>query len=332
MLVEGCVLNIKKAGIELLNGDEIFVQVKNSINYWISNYGRLVSNLHKKYKLHKFDGTNIHYTIVCYLNGEKYYHDTYTDRLVAEAFLEKVSGRSRIHHIDGNQGNSYYKNLIYVNNDEYYQLTNGVISIEDLNRNQQYKPYITIKNNRALSVYNSMYMRCYDAETKKMFPHYRDCTMYEGWKQDKDLFIEWFEQNYYQVLNEASEIDKDLLFKGNKIYSPSTCCILPQTLNRMLSNCVKPQSGRYGKKYKDLPLGVSYDEARDKYYGFITMDSRLGGEKINLGYYDTPDEAFAEYKRHKQAYILMMADLYKNHIPKNIYQALLKFEVMPYAN
>ncbi len=52
---------------------------------------------------------------------------------------------------------------------------------------------------------------------------------------------------------------------------------------------------------------------------------------IRLSYWDTPEEAFAEYKKHKQADILIMADKYKNKVPKKVYDALLRFEVMPYV-
>ena len=48
------VLNTKKAGIELIAKDEIFVQIPDAEHYWISNYGRLVNNnnKHKTFKFH----------------------------------------------------------------------------------------------------------------------------------------------------------------------------------------------------------------------------------------------------------------------------------------
>lgn len=52
---------------------------------------------------------------------------------------------------------------------------------------------------------------------------------------------------------------------------------------------------------------------------------------MRLSYWDTPEEAFEEYKRHKQADILVMADKYKNKVPKKVYDALLRYEVKPYA-
>ncbi|MDR1772409.1 MAG: hypothetical protein LBS02_17515 [Hungatella sp.] len=64
------------------------------------------------------------------------------------------------------------------------------------------------------------------------------------------------------------------------------------------------------------------------YYGEITPYGH--DEVIRLSYWDTPDEAFEEYKKMKQADILIMAAKYKNKVPKHIYDALLKVEVKPY--
>lgn len=103
----------------------------------------------------------------------------------------------------------------------------------------------------------------------------------------------------------------------------------------MLSNCKRHYNrsdSLIRNKDKGLPLGVRYDESRKKYYGLIKMDKSLScdSDVIALNYWDTPEEAFAEYKRHKEAYILIMADKYKNRIPKYIYEALLKVQVEPY--
>lgn len=66
----------------------------------------------------------------------------------------------------------------------------------------------------------------------------------------------------------------------------------------------------------NLPLGVRYDSGMDmmKYY------------------WGTPEDAFEEYKKHKQAEILIMANKYKNKVPKKVYDALLRFEVQPYID
>lgn len=76
------VLDIKKSGIKLIANDEVFVLVNGTNNYWISNYGRLVNNLRGDFHMHRTGYA--HYT----LSGIENKIETYTDKLVAEHFLE----------------------------------------------------------------------------------------------------------------------------------------------------------------------------------------------------------------------------------------------------
>lgn len=100
------VLDIKKSGIELISNDEIFVLVNGTNNYWISNQGRLTNNLRGNFYMHKTGYA--HYT----LSGSKFKIETYTDKLVAEHFLEKPDKCNRIWHIDRDRNNCFYRNLV----------------------------------------------------------------------------------------------------------------------------------------------------------------------------------------------------------------------------
>lgn len=154
---------------------------------------------------------------------------------------------------------------------------------------------------------------------------YEGVTMSDDWKNNSDSFINWYLQNYYYVSGENMAVDKDLFSNGeSKVYSSETCCILPQVLNTMLSNC---------KKHKDksgLPLGVSYDKYRNLYFAQITPFGHT--ETVKLSNWSTPEEAFAEYKVIKQADIILMAIKYKRLIGDRIYAELLRYEVKPYAD
>ena len=77
-----------------------------------------------------------------------------------------------------------------------------------------------------------------------------------------------------------------------------------------------------------LPLGVRYSKRKKKYYGVIQF---TGTEKpIPLSEWDTPEEAFEEYKVMKQADILRVAAEYKEKISEYIYKKLLEVEVKLY--
>lgn len=175
----------------------------------------------------------------------------------------------------------------------------------------------------AYSIWNGIYIRCYKRDDV-----YDGSFMCNLWLHDKDAFAEWWSAEYYECDGESMAVDKDLLFQGNKEYAPDKCCIIPRTLNTMLSNCKKHRS-IWKNARMDLPLGVRYDSRMKMYYGVIKPYGH--DEAIRLSYWEAPEEAFTEYKRHKQADILIMADKYKNKVPKKVYDALLRYEVKPYV-
>jgi hypothetical protein len=75
-----------------------------------------------------------------------------------------------------------------------------------------------------------MMMRCYSLKWSSKFPTYKDCIVDERW-HNFQIFGEWFEENYV----EGFELDKDILGKSSKIYSPETCCFVPQEINLMFT-------------------------------------------------------------------------------------------------
>lgn len=337
MINQETFLNLKKAKIEPIAPDEIFVQVNNTYNYWVSNHGRVVNNLKGKDKFYMYKTGNIHLTLTSYyVNGERVPKDTYIKDLVAEHFLFKQNGKNRVLLVDGDKNNNYYKNLVYVDDKEAYAVKNGVVSMDEYVSRQEYIDYIYKGNQKAREGYNTMYQRTHDKEFQKRHPQYADATMYKPWEDDPELCMEYLESILYECNGEQMVVDKDLLVKGNKEYAPNKICWLPWTLNVMLSNSKKHYNLRYNcLKNEELPYGVRYDESRDKYYAEISMDKALRDEvekvrPLKLRYRNTPEEAFADYKKHKEAYIIMMADKYIDYLPVNVYDALIDYEVEPY--
>ncbi|MBQ2284923.1 MAG: hypothetical protein II244_04590, partial [Clostridia bacterium] len=51
--------------------------------------------------------------------------------------------------------------------------------------------------------------------------NYEKCHVCEEWLTFS-YFQEWFLENYI----EGWQLDKDILIKGNKVYSPQTCCFV----------------------------------------------------------------------------------------------------------
>ena len=80
--------------------------------------------------------------------------------------------------------------------------------------------------------WNSMLKRCYSAKYQEKYPTYKDCRVCDKWLYYSN-FKKWYDTNYYEINNKTSQLDKDILIKGNKMYSPDTCVFVPQFINKL---------------------------------------------------------------------------------------------------
>lgn len=330
---------------KIRNAFEVFVRVDGTENYWISNYGRCVNNLNRKDKntFFKHKEGKCHYTIFeieryavknkrGQLTGEteinRYKRETTPAELVAETFLTGYKGRTKIWHKDGDESNNWYKNLLTVTPDDYKKLKAGKVTWQELNLEQGYIEYVNKASYHALREYNSIKARCKDTKDNDRIGRcYDDTAMWQVWLDNPKAFIRWYLEHYYECGDEQMDVDKDLFGDGSGMYHPDFCCILPKGLNTLLANSKKHYAEGETPE-NTLPLGVRYSRRRKKYYGEITFTG--AEDSIPLSDWDTSEEAFAEYKRMKQADILRVAAEYKDKIPEYIYKKLLEVEVKPY--
>lgn len=68
---------------------------------------------------------------------------------------------------------------------------------------------------------------------------------------------------------------------------------------------------------------MSYEKSKNRYRASLNVD----GKNVKLGYYNTPEEVFLEYRRHKEALIIVMADRYKGKIPDKVYNAMMNWKI-----
>lgn len=130
------------------------------------------------------------------------------------------------------------------------------------------------KNLKTYNVWYDMLRRCYSARYQELNPTYVGCTVDPDWLRFS-VFEQWMLIQDY----EAKSLDKDILFPGNKVYSPTTCVFIPQSINTILG-ASKAARGAY-------PLGVCYRKDRKKYGASIHKE----GSWHHLGFYDTVLEA-----------------------------------------
>lgn len=165
-----------------------------------------------------------------------------------------------------------------------------------------------------------MIQRCYDSKIWIKHPTYKDATVCEEWHNFQN-FAKWYEDNYYECNGEKMCLDKDILTKGNKIYSPETCVFVPERINELF---IKRQNHR-----GDLPIGVGFHKRDNQYYAQCRiLDENNKKKNVWLGYFpNEPFHAFYTYKMFKEKYIKQIADKYKDLIPQRLHEAMYKWEV-----
>ena len=175
-----------------------------------------------------------------------------------------------------------------------------------------YKAKEAGKNTVAYNVWNNMLKRCYNKSNHQHQPTYTDCTVHPDW-HDFQVFAKWFSEHKYSDL--GYQLDKDLLFEGNKIYSPDFCCFVPAELNSLLTSCSRVR-GEY-------PQGVNLDKRCGKYQAKIS----LNGIRKNLGHFSCPQEAYEAYKTTKEAYVKERALHWRDRIAPEVFDALMAWKL-----
>lgn len=174
------------------------------------------------------------------------------------------------------------------------------------------------KHTKEYTLWRGILERCYNPKKHLKLPTYVGCSVSESFKYFPH-FEDWCnKQISFGLLDNNGKtfhLDKDLLFKGNKIYSEDTCVFVPQEINNLLT---KPKLTVNG-----YPVGVHYDKALSKYIAQVSLGAKMKG----LGSFDTPEEAFKVYKQAKEAYIKEVANKWKSVLDQRAHQALIHYEI-----
>ena len=129
--------------------------------------------------------------------------------------------------------------------------------------------------------WSMMMARAYSLKFHNYRPTYVGCSVDKRWHSFMK-FREWLEQQNWV----GKELDKDLIQFGNKIYSPETCVLIPQSVNNLLTDSAKSRG--------DYPIGVSLHR-NGKFIAQITENSKL----TYLGCFNTIEAASKAYKEAK---------------------------------
>ena len=168
------------------------------------------------------------------------------------------------------------------------------------------------------TVWYSMLQRCHNSKIHKQKPTYSGCAISDNFKS-LTYFLDWVKQQIGHNSRDGEgrkfNLDKDILIKGNKVYSENTCVFVPMEINNLILNSRATRG--------EFPVGVHYEKSRNKFQAYI----RKNGKREYLGRYNTVEEAFYTYKTAKESYIKELADKWKERIDPRVYEALLNYQV-----
>lgn len=180
----------------------------------------------------------------------------------------------------------------------------GILGKEFTSEDRNFKEYVLWKN---------MLKRCYCEKSLISSPMYADCTVSNNFKY-YPYFKEWCEKQIGFGYDDW-QLDKDLLIKGNKIYSEDTCCFVPREINSLL---LKSNNSR-----GNTIIGVHLNKRNNRFQSQFSVKDK----KQHLGWFDTELEAFLAYKEAKEAYVKEVANKWRDKIDPRVYDALLRYEV-----
>ena len=167
-------------------------------------------------------------------------------------------------------------------------------------------------------LWKSMLRRCYSNNFQKKRPTYIGCEVSDNFKS-YEYFYEWC-HSQIGFSNDGNgnpfHLDKDLLVKGNKVYSEDSCIFLPAEINTVLVKCTASRG--------DHLIGVYWNKTNK---AFRAMVSKNKGKSEHLGLFNTELEAFNAYKTAKEIYIKELANKWEGKIDDRAYEALMNYAV-----
>lgn len=343
------VLDISVLNIIPFGTDETFVKMMDYKNIWFSNYGRVIKYSNNNY--HLLQGScdangmlfyNVQKNV--FLDGKWIYKNVslYAAKTVVEEFIVNPdkANNNYIWHSGYDKQDCYYRNLYPLNQEQYRIVKQHFKETGDdsedfiikVMNDIRYKPDnwskqclepimcgIGYRGSADVDCKEESYLRWHDMMNRsynekflERQPQYKGGGVCEEWWNYSNFKV-WYDKS--KIIGMSLDLDKDILFKGNKIYSPETVSLVPHEINTLFVN---------GKKGRgDCPVGVHFDKSKGKYRAVMSFM----GKSKKLGIFDSMDIAFSKYKKEKEDFIKKLAEQYREKIPYKVYEAMMNWIV-----
>lgn len=132
--------------------------------------------------------------------------------------------------------------------------------------------------------WHSMLNRCYSVKTQERCPTYKGCSVSEEWLTFS-VFKNWMETQDWQ----DNQLDKDLLFEGNKVYGPETCVFVSGIVNTFTIDC--------GTARGEWLIGVNWHRGASKFVS--RCRNPFTNKREHLGLFTSEKEAHQSWLKRK---------------------------------
>ena len=133
-------------------------------------------------------------------------------------------------------------------------------------------------------VWKHMLTRCYSAKYQGRNPTYEGCSVSEEWLRFSN-FRAWMEKQDW----EGMQLDKDILFSGNKVYSDKTCVFVTKVVNMFTTDCRASRG--------ECLIGVNWSKNKGKFVS--QCNNTFTKKKEHLGYFNCEIEAHQAWLKRK---------------------------------
>ena len=132
--------------------------------------------------------------------------------------------------------------------------------------------------------WKSMIARCYNGKLQIKRPTYAGCYVAKEWLVFSN-FKKWMTAQDW----EGKQLDKDILFPGNKSYSPETCAFVSSQVNAFVTDRCAARG--------EWPVGVCWSKYANRFQAKCC--NPFTNKQKHLGYFDNEQDAHQAWLKYK---------------------------------
>lgn len=343
------ILYRSESGIDAIAKDEVFVRLFDYKSVWTSNYGRIIQRLNDgTYQLVKGVYSRATKELTYTLDRNVYFKSKNRwgyrkEKVIASSLVIKMfvvnydmKNNTMVWHKNNDTKDNYYKHLFPVTDKQYNEILraheqDGAITdkqiMEIVNavefKPDDWKPWHNKRTYEGVGYvgadtsdidyesysfikWKNMIQRCYSDIVHKLKPYYMDKEVCIEWLNYQNFKI-WFDAHY--IPKTKVDLDKDLLYKEGNIYSPETCALMTHFLNTV---------------FEDRGIESNIKQNDD---GTYSVSMIVLNKKMDIGVFDSEEEAHIGFIDGKIDYICDLAEKCKGKVPDYVYEGMLNYKI-----